>query len=296
MKKAGLFRLFLTIIFVSLVSVLQGQSKGKILENKEIQSAILGKSVKYSVYLPDDYETSQRKYPVVYLLHGLGGNSSSWLQEGEIKSYVDDAIESGTIPPMIIIMPDAERTYYINSFDGKVMYEDFFIRELIPGIEKIFRVRTEKKYRAVAGLSMGGYGAFYYALRYPDLFSAAAPLSAAVRNDSAYMKQTDEVYAERFAKVFGPVEKGGNRFTPFYRSHSIIDIVKNTQGSEISKVRYWIDCGDDDPLVEGNCQLNILLSDKKVPHEFRVRDGAHNYIYWRSGIIDALKYIGESFR
>ncbi|MGD0755935.1 MAG: alpha/beta hydrolase-fold protein [Bacteroidales bacterium] len=296
MMKPGLLKFYLTIFFIGLVSVSQAQTEGKVLENKEIQSTILGKPVKYSVYLPEDYETSQRNYPVVYLLHGLEQNSSTWLEEGEIKSYVDNAIKNGTIPPMILIMPDAERTWYINSFDGKVLYEDFFIKELIPGVEKIFRIRSEKKYRGIAGVSMGGYGTFYYSLKYPDLFSAAAPLSAAVRNDSAFMKLTDEVYADRFAKVLGPVPSGGNRFTTFYRAHSIIDIVKNTQGSELSKVRYWIDCGDDDPLVEGNCIVHLMLTDKKVTNEFRVRDGAHNYIYWRSGIIDALKYIGDSFR
>ena len=296
MKKSRLLKLYVIIFLTGLVSISGAQTKGKIIENREIQSTKLGKPVKYSVYLPEDYDTSQRDYPVVYLLHGLGGNSSTWLQEGEIKSYVDDAIESGTIPPMIIIMPDGERTYFINSFDGTVLYEDFFIKEFIPAMEKAFRIRPEKKYHGIAGLSMGGYGAFYYSLKYPDLFSAAAPLSAAVRNDSAFMKQTDEVYNDRFSKVFGPVAHGGNRFTPFYRAHSIIDIVKNTQGSELAKVRYWIDCGDDDPLVEGNCLVHVLLTEKKVPNEFRVRDGAHDYKYWRSGIIDALKYIGESFR
>jgi enterochelin esterase-like enzyme len=294
--KTGLLKFYVTFCFIGLVAASEAQSEGKILENREIQSTILGKTVKYSVYLPEDYDTSQRNYPVVYLLHGLGQNSSTWLQEGEIKSYVDDAIERGTIPPMIIIMPDGERTYYINSYDGKVRYEDFFINELIPGVEKAYRIRSEKKYRGIAGLSMGGFGTFYYSLKYPELFSAAAPLSAAVRNDSAFMKQTNDVYAERFAKVFGPVAIGGNRFTPFYRAHSIIDIVKNAQASELSKVRYWIDCGDDDPLVEGNCAVHMLLAEKKVPNEFRVRDGAHDYKYWRSGIIDALKFIGESFR
>ena len=294
--KTSLLKFFLIIFFFGLVYISEGQTKSKIIENREIQSAVLGKSVKYSVYLPEDYETSQRNYPVVYLLHGLGGNSSSWLQEGEIKSNVDIAIKNGTIPPMIIIMPDAERTWYINSFDGKVLYEDFFIKEFIPGMAKAFRIRSERKYRGITGVSMGGYGTFYYSLKYPELFSAAAPLSAAVRNDSAFMKLTDDVYADRFAKVLGPVVKDGNRFTPFYRAHSIIDIVKNIQDSGLSKDRYWIDCGDYDPLVEGNCIVHMILTDKKIPNEFRVRDGAHNYEYWRSGIIDALKYIGDSFR
>jgi len=226
----------------------------------------------------------------------MGQNSSSWLQEGEIKSLVDEAIKNGTILPMVLVMPDAGKTWYINSFDGKVQYEDFFIKEFIPGMEKTFRIRSEKKYRGIAGLSMGGYGAFYYALKYPELFSAAAPLSAAVRNDSVFMKITDERYTDRFAGVFGPVAHGENRLTPFYRAHSIIDIVKNTPVSELSKVRYWIDCGDDDPLAEGNCIVHVILADKKVPNEFRVRDGAHEWIYWRSGIINALQFIGEGFR
>src|ERR1035437_560941 len=134
--KTRLFQFYLTLFFLVFNLITHGQAGGKILENNEIKSAILGKLVAYSVYLPNDYETSERNYPVIYLLHGIRLNSASWLQEGEIKRYVDAAIENGTIPPMTLIMPDAEKTYYINSSDGKVMYEDFFIKELIPGVEK----------------------------------------------------------------------------------------------------------------------------------------------------------------
>jgi enterochelin esterase-like enzyme len=286
----------LTFLFVILSLPVISQSGGRILEDREIMSSILGENVKYSVYLPEDYETSERNYPVVYLLHGIKLNSASWLQEGEIKRYVDVAIKEGTIPPMILIMPDAESTYYINSSDGKVMYEDFFIRELIPGAEKSFRVRSEKKYRGIAGFSMGGYGTFYLSLKYPELFSSAATLGAAIRTDNAFLKLTDEVYERNFIMAFGKIQGEGNRLTPFYRAHSILDIVKNKQASELSRVRYWIDCGDDDPLSEGNSLLHTMLLEKQVPHEFRIRDGAHNWLYWRSGIIDALKYIGDSFK
>ena len=295
MKKA-LSGLSLSLLFLIFNLTVQSQSGGKILENREIMSSVLGKTVTYSVYLPEDYETSERNYPVVYLLHGIRLNSASWVQEGEIKRYVDGAIEDGTIPPMILIMPDAESTYYINSSDGKVMYEDFFIKELIPGVEKSFRIRSEKKYRGIAGFSMGGYGTFYLSLKYPELFSSAATLGAAIRNDSAFLKLIDEVYERNFVMAFGHISKGATRLTPFYRAHSILDIVKSKQASDLSRVRYWIDCGDDDPLSEGNSLLHAMLLEKKVPHEFRIRDGAHNWIYWRSGIIDALKYIGDSFK
>ena len=270
--KFNLFFLLLAL-FVSN----SGHAEGKILENREINSSLLGKRVKYSVYLPEDYEISQKNYPVVYLLHGMGQNSSSWVQEGEIKRNADRAIENGTIPPMILIMPDAERTWYINSSDGKVLYEDFFIKELIPEVEKTFRIRPERKYRGIAGLSMGGYGTFYYALKYPEMFSAAAPLSAAIRSDSTILKMTNEEYDGRFGKVFGLGLTGTNRLTPFYYAHSLLYTIKMKPASELAKVRYWIDCGDDDGLSEGNCLAHILLAGKKVPHEFRIRDGAHNW-------------------
>ena len=289
-------KLNLIVLFLVINLTAYSQPEGTVLENRKITSSILGKEMTYSVYLPPDYKTSERDYPVIYLLHGIRMNSTTWIQEGEIKRYVDNAIEDGTIPTMILIMPDAGKTYYINSAGGKLRYEDFFIKELIPGVEKIYRIRSEKKYRGIAGFSMGGYGALYLALKHADFFSATATLGAAVRNDSAFLKFTDEIYEANFSSAFGNIPKGANRITPFYRAHSVLDIVQNEPSSYLSRVRYWIDCGDDDPLSEGNSLLHTMLLKKNVPHEFRVRDGAHNWNYWHSGIVDALKYIGESFR
>lgn len=274
---------------------LQARQSGKVLESRTLSSTILGKAVRYTIYLPADYETSERYYPVVYLLHGYTDNDMGWLQFGEINRYADKAIAEGTIPPMIIVMPNADSSFYVNSFDGKQKYEDFFITEFIPGIEKAYRIRSAKQFRGVAGLSMGGYGTLIYSLKHPDLFAAAAPLSAAVFDDSTIVNMPQPGWNVPLGRVYGTDLKGKQRLTATWYENSILKIVEKKSAAELRKVRYWIDCGDDDFLIKGNCLLHIALTEKQVPHEFRVRDGVHDWNYWRSGIVDALQFIGKSF-
>src|SRR3954468_9713646 len=270
--------------------------RGTVLEERTVNSFILGRPVKYSVYLPADYQGSQRTYPVVYLLHGYTDDHTGWVQFGEVNRYADKAIQDGLIPPMIIVMPNGDSSFYINSYDGKEKYEDFFIKEFMPAIEKDYRIKAQKKYRGVAGLSMGGYGTLIYALKYPDLFAAAAPLSAAVFDDAAATTMADNRWEATFGQLFGRGLKGKDRLSQAWNSNSILKIVESKSADDLKKVRYWIDCGDDDFLSRGNSLLHVALIDKGVPHEYRVRDGAHNWTYWRTGIVDALAFIGDSFR
>ncbi|MES1226492.1 MAG: alpha/beta hydrolase-fold protein, partial [Bacteroidota bacterium] len=288
-------RILFILPFSILCLIAFSQPMGKVLETQTIQSKVLGKNVNYTVYLPADYSTSQRTYPVVYLLHGFTDDNTGWLQFGEINRYADKAIADGTIPPMIIVMPNADSSFYINSYDGKENYEDFFVNEFMPAVEKEFRIKAEKKYRGVAGLSMGGYGTLTYALKHPDLFVAAAPFSAAVWDDDAITTMQEATYDNVIGKLFGKGLKGKNRLTKTWYDNAILKIVADKSVDDLKKVRYWIDCGDDDFLIKGNCLLHIALTEKKVPHEFRVRDGAHNWTYWRTGITDALQFIGDSF-
>ncbi len=273
-----------------------GQSAGKVIEERTIKSALLGKTVKYTVYLPADYDKAERNYPVVYLLHGYTDDNTGWLQFGEVNRYADQAIAAGTIPPMIIIMPNGDSSWYINSYDGKEKYEDFFVKEFMPAIEKNYRIKAEKKYRGIAGLSMGGFGTLMYALKYPQLFVAAAPLSAAVFDDNAIETMPDKNYESVFGQLFGRGLKGKDRLNKSWYDNSVLKIIETTSADDLKKVRYWIDCGDDDFLTKGNSLLHIAMTDKKVPHEYRVRDGAHTWTYWRTGITDALQFIGDSFR
>lgn len=276
-------------------STIFAQSMGKVSEGKLIKSSILNKDVRYTIYLPAGYETSERSYPVVYLLHGYTDDDTGWLQFGEINRHADKAIAEGTIPPMIIVMPDGGVSWYMNSYDGKEKYEDFFVKEFMPNIEKMYKIKTQKKYRGIAGLSMGGFGSLNFALKYPDLFAAAAPLSTAIWDDNAMETTPTENYDRTFAQLFGRDLKGKERLSKAWYDNSALKLVETKSVEDLKKVRYWIDCGDDDFLTKGNCLLHIALIVKKIPHEYRVRDGGHTWDYWRTGIIPALEFIGKSF-
>jgi len=282
--------------FLLITEFSTAQNMGKVIEERTVKSSILNRSVSYTVYLPADYEKSERTYPVVYLLHGYTDDNTGWLQFGEVNRYADKAIAEGVIPPMIIIMPDADSSWYINSYDGKENYEDFFIKEFMPSIEKTYRIKAQKRYRGIAGLSMGGYGTLIYALKYPQLFAAAAPLSAAVTDDDAMQKMPDASYDNTFGQLFGRGLKSTERLSKTWKDNSILNLVNIKSPNDLRKVRFWIDCGDDDFLTKGNCLLHIAMMEKQIPHEFRMRDGAHNWTYWRTGITDALTFIGDSFR
>lgn len=289
-------RKILFFIFALFVVAPLWSQQGRVVDTQTPKSTFMGKVVNYMVYLPPDYETSSRQYPVVYLLHGYTDDHTAWVQFGEVNRYADKAISEGVIPPMIIVMPDADSSFYANSFDGKIKYEDFFFKELIPHIEKAYRAKAQKQFRAVAGLSMGGYGTMLYALKHPDMFAAAAPLSAAFFDDSSIVKMSAGSWNMPLGQVYGTNLEGSARLTKTWYDNSIHELIKTKSAAEIRKVRYWIDCGDDDFLIKGNCQVHIELIEKGVPHEFRVRDGVHDWTYWRTGIVDALAFIGRSFR
>ena len=286
MKKLLLFLLLSPYLFAQ---------QGIVKESLTLKSAILGKDVKYNIYLPADYDKTNRSYPVLYLLHGFGDNETGWIQFGEANRIADLAISTGEAAPMIIAMPDGGISGYVNSHDGKVKYEDFFIQEFIPFIEKGYRIRTQKRYRAIAGLSMGGYGTFIMSTKYPDLFVAAAPLSAGVRTDEEVLAIADDQWNSSYGLRYGKDLKGKDRLTAHYYANSILKIIETGNTDNLKKVRYYIDCGDDDFLIKGNMAVHALMIDKKIPHEFRVRDGGHTWTYWRTALPEVLKFVSDSF-
>jgi S-formylglutathione hydrolase FrmB len=269
---------------------------GLLKETLKVKSTILSKDMEYSVYLPGDYETSNRRYPVLYLLHGYTDDETGWTQFGEAHLIADKVIQSGEAAPMIIVMPDGGVTWYVNSYDGKVKYEDYFVNEFIPYIDSTYRTRPTKQYRAISGLSMGGYGTLIMATKHPELFSSAAPLSAGVFEDEEIVNSNDERWRIVLGDIYGKKElTGRNRLTDHYNRNSVLKIIETGNTEEIKKVRFFIDCGDEDFLIKGNMALHSIMIDKKIPHEFRVRDGEHNWTYWRTSLPDVLKFVSESF-
>ena len=157
----------------------------------------------------------------------------------------------------------------------------------MPFIEKTYRIKAEKHYRAVTGLSMGGYGTYTYALHHPELFSAACPLSAGtgpVNLDTAKARIRRENNSIPDSLI-----------SAYYKRQSVAELVNNMPDSSKKSVRWYIDCGDDDQLSEGNCLVHIAMRKKDIPHEFRVRDGAHNWTYWRAALPSVLEFISMSY-
>lgn len=262
---------------------------GKVFDNLTMTSKILKSERKFAIYLPPDYETSARNYPVLYLLHGSGDDQTGWVQFGEVLRITDQAIEEGTATPMIIVMPDGDtgRRGYYNTIDGKWNYEDFFFDELMPYVEKTYRIKSEKRFRAIAGLSMGGGGSFMYALHHPELFSSACPLSAYVGPLSVdALQQRLDQNQETYKK---------EDLQPYFEQHNALALINSLTAKELNSVRWFIDCGDDDFLFEGNSLAHIAMQKKEVSHEYRVRDGAHNWTYWRASLPEVLRFVSDAF-
>jgi len=278
------------VFSVMMATCLFGQT-GKVLEQLSTKSEILNSDIKYSVYLPPDYDTSQRAYPVLYLLHGGGAEGHlSWVHCGEVQHIADKAIKDGHCTAMIIVMPDANagKRGYFNSIKGDWRYEDFFFSEFIPFIEKEYRIRGEKRCRAIAGLSMGGGGTFIYALHHPELFSSACPLSA---NAGPLSLTGTKEHLERWKKE----TVTDNEAEAYYQRYSVVNGVEKMPEEQKKAVRWYIDCGDDDFLFEGNSLVHIAMRKKEIPHEFRIRDGGHTWTYWRSALPEVLKFVSQAF-
>lgn len=284
MKKTSI-----TLIVLFLTSGIILAQSGKVFDNLSMESKILKMDRKYAVYLPPDYETSQRSYPVLYLLHGATDDQTGWVQFGEVLHIADKAIREGTATAMIIIMPDADtgRMGYFNDIDGEWNYEDFFFEEFMPYVEEQYRIKKQKRYRAIAGLSMGGGGTFMYAMRHPELFSSACPLSAYV---GPLTMEDLENRLNRRKEKFSNIQ-----MQAYFERHNALSLIESGTKDDLSSVRWFIDCGDDDFLYEGNSLAHIALTKKGVPHEYRVRDGAHNWTYWRDSLPVVLKFVSDAF-
>ncbi len=278
------------LLLFMLVSPAVFAQSGKVFDNLSMKSEILNMDRKFAIYLPPGYETSERSYPVLYLLHGSGDDQTGWVQFGEILHIADKAIHEGHATPMIVVMPDADtgQRGYTNAPGGNWNYEDFFFKELMPYVEKTYRIKPEKRYRAVAGLSMGGGGSFYYALHHPELFSSACPLSAST---GPLNKEEVQRYMQRRSMSDATEEQMNN----WYRKYSVLEMVKNMPEDDLKSVRWFMDIGDDDFLFEGNSLVHIELRKRNIPHEYRVRDGAHNWTYWRDSLPVVLHFVSEAF-
>lgn len=285
------------LLMLSLLASYMAMGQSTVKESLGFDSKILGKEVKYSIYLPDGYEQSLRTYPVLYLLHGYTYDETSWVQYGLIQELTDTTLEEEWLSQLIIVMPDAGTTWYQNDLAGKARYEDFFMEELIGFIESNYRAKSGKRFRALAGFSMGGWGALMLAMKHRDHFSSVAVINAAIYTDEQLAEGTlgQKRFDDIFGGLYGTGLVGYQRINDIYRGNAPLHLAADLSPEELKKIRYYIDCGDDDYLIPGNMEFHTLMRKREIPHEFRVRDGEHTWEYWRTAIPDVLRFINKDF-
>lgn len=279
--------LFILILFLStgLSAQFPGWPAQGQVKVDSMKSEILKVNRSYSVYLPKSYTTDASKtYPVLYLLHGVFDNHQGWVNRGHIQDVANQIIDAGDAVEMIIVMPDAGSIWngYFN-MDGW-LYEDFFFKEFIPTIEKTYRIKKGKEYRAVAGLSMGGGGTTVYAQKYPELFSSAYAMSALMGLEPGGGLQMDD-----------PKIKALNKSVIENHCVQFVANAEDATKEKLRSVRWFVDCGDDDFLLDVNIDFYREMRKAQIPCQFRMRDGGHTWEYWHSALYIALPFVSKGF-
>lgn len=262
-------------------------------ECREVTSKILGHPVPYCIFLPPSYGTeTTRRYPVLYFLHGLGENEQILLNSDGWQ-IIEQAWADKALGEFIIAAPAAGRSFYVNSKDGKVRYEDFFIQEFMPIIEKNYRIEAGRKTRGLDGISMGGYGALRFAFKYPNLFGSVAAHSAALieRAPSVQINPQQEAAIARLeGPAFGvPFDREyWNRESPF----TIVRERPKPVGLQV-----YFDCGTEDSygFNVGAQQFHDLLESRKIPNSFHLYPGGHNWLYFAQHFPEGLEFESEAF-
>lgn len=256
-----------------------------------VPSKILDHPVDYCVDLPADYASSARRYPVLYFLHGLFGNDHRWIDRGG-KDIFDRLTADGTIGPVIVVLPNGGETFYINSEDGKDRYEDFFIQELVPFIDRQYRTVDSKAARAISGVSMGGYGALHLAMRHSDVFGSVAATSAVLVGELPDPLPTEgrwQFYSRILSHAFGsPINQA------YWKENSPLTLAKDP--SKFQGLKIYFDVGDQDRygFDKGAAILDEILSKEDYPHTYALRQGGHGWDFLDQYMPYSLRFLWQS--
>jgi S-formylglutathione hydrolase FrmB len=253
-------------------------------------SRILAPAVPYCIVLPAAFDTEKsRQFPVLYFLHGLGDNEQFFLHSGAWNLY-EDMHEGGELQDLLIVTPQGAANFYINSKDGKTRYEDFLLQEFFPFIEKRYRAVPGRAHRAIAGISMGGYGALHLAFRHPDLFvSVSAQSAALIEQLPAFLGSTpNSPRARVLGEVFGSPPDAA-----FWERNSPLTLARS---ANLAGLKIYVDCGDQDDygFEEGAAALDRIIRARHVPHEFHIYPGRHDAVYFAEHLPAVLTFASNS--
>jgi S-formylglutathione hydrolase FrmB len=277
-------------------SVTRAQSR---IDCNAMNSRILKHAVHYCVYIPASYDAGATKkppqrYPVLYFLHGLGDNEQTLFNSGG-WTLLDDLRRQHKVGEFLIIAPEAGRTFYINSADGRVRYSDFFLQEFVPLMESKYRAAKGRADRGITGISMGGYGALRFAFSHPEMFSSVSAQSAALITESPQELDvgihSGMQLGKLLATVFGdPIDvHHWNENDPF--------VLAQKNRSALRNVRIYFNCGQDDNygFEKGATTLDRELKKEGVKHEYRLYPGDHSLTYFLSHFEEVMEFESQSF-
>lgn len=262
------------------------------------QSKILKRNVAYSIILPDDYNYTKKKYPVLYMLHGIGGDYSTWIEYGNTARVMENMAQKGEIHQFIIVIPDGYSSYYSDRYDGTFSYESFFIKEFVPYIDRFYRIMEGARFHSILGFSMGGFGAMTLALRHRDLFNSFVALSPSIRTESQYKNEIPQKeWDNQWGQIFGGAEQVGPlRLTDYYKARSPYHIIAKLTRKDLKGFGIMLDIGDkENTLCESNEELHRLLLQKGIEHEWTVRSGGHDFFCWNAALPKAFSFINKFF-
>ncbi len=284
---AGLAALLIGIILFPRPALATGRA-----ECVSLPSKILDRAVPYCVLLPPSYDSDKsRRYPVLYLLHGLGDNDQMLIHSGGMN-LVEDLWEQHQLGEFLIVTPSAGASFYINSLDGRHRYEDFFLREFMPGVEKRYRAQPGRRSRGIAGISMGGYGALHIAFQHPRFFEAVAALSPAL------IEELPRVSTQN-ARQLGVLRVLGSAFgSPFNDAFWIRnDPVTIARTANLAGLKIFFDCGSEDDygFDAGAQALDKLLTSRHIPHEFHLYPGGHDWSFFAAHLPALLEFEFHAF-
>jgi len=276
---------------------------GSRVEFVEFKSPSLGRKAHYSLLLPPSYFQGNQRFPVIYFLHGMWNDHTSWTVQryGNIPEKLEQLMKSGRIPEFIAVHPDGENSFYTDYLDGSLQYEKMVWRDLPEEVDHRYRTRRERRYRSIGGVSMGGYGAIKIALKHPGLYASAVGFSPIVLlgdDPSRQIMNPTSRLADYLAEVLKPIY--GMPFNPdHWEANSLTHLVKSVQPRGLGIFLAWGTAdryNDLFPMERGVRTLDRLLSERGIDHVFKVYEGGpHGWGLVVQHLEEVLEFLTRTF-
>lgn len=244
---------------------------------EKLASKLMAREMPYRVILPTESTSGTKvKYPVIYLLHGLTGHYSNWIDKTKLVDYA-------ARHKFIIVTAEGDNGWYSDSvMVANDKYESYIVEELIPEVEKKFDAIGTRENRFIAGLSMGGYGSIKFGLKYPDKFSIVGSFSGAL-GAAGFTAKTAGNIGKSMDVIFGAEDSESRK------ANDIFKIIREITPEKIKALPFiYQSCGTEDFLIQNNRDFLALMNEKKVPHEYREFPGVHDWKFWDDQVREFL--------